>query len=141
MQLKRKQAAHWETTSRLFASLLNENLVFASPAPCPDDSHDVQGLRFHGKHGLPENMTIWVALSRDFNITNGLGGKQIYHPEDFAPHVLLSTEHTQAVEFEPGIILALCRPFLNVDESIDQGAWNQIVSELQNSAENQSMYY
>lgn len=143
--------AQFETTSRLIASLLNEQLVEATPCVCPGltksqyDNKSIHGLQLRGFNGRGRNdRSIWIALGNsDLCLDMNQLSQNCYHPKDFALPILAISSTLELEKHypmpKPDKIMEFCRPFLAVQD-IDDISWEKLVYELENSASNQCPY-
>jgi len=71
--LSSEELGKWQTSTRLLASLLNDNLIEGKQASSPSDEKQM-GYLLHGKHESwksPSSPAVWIGLSRAGKSTPG----------------------------------------------------------------------
>lgn len=139
--------ARWETSSRLITSLMNEQLL--AYEVMPNWCSNGKGLLLRSvdaNFNASNGPAAWISLCPGSLLSTSkfLAGTMLVHPEDVIPPILLVTRDQSGAqqlihETRPDVVLEYLRPLLNLSmaEDIDDQLFEQISTELRNSAENQ----
>lgn len=131
------EVAQYETTSRVVASLLNEELIRATARHSPVASGPRRGLLLQSYKASEAENQVWIALGEEDNFSRTADGIT-YHPADFRLPVLVRAPAASEFrrETKPERVAEALRPLLNVDQ-LQEAAWQSILAQLKNSSENQ----
>jgi hypothetical protein len=138
-----RQAAEFETISRLIAALLNEAYVNATFTSCSTPTVNAHGAFLH--NAVPDNGTVgqvWIAL----HSANTACSKDnhTFHPADFQMPVLVYN-HLGNARNPSGLAeeasLETVVELLCTAAAGEKAHWGQVLVELQNSAANQGTLF
>jgi hypothetical protein len=138
-----RQAAEFETISRLIAALLNEGYVNAELISCPTPTGNPNGAFLH--NAVPDNGTVgrvWIALLSAN--TACFKDNHTFHPADFQTPVLVYKRLGDARNpYGPAeeasletVVELLCTAAAD-----EKAYWGEVLVELQNSAANQGTLF
>ncbi|KAI5805935.1 IucC family-domain-containing protein [Geopyxis carbonaria] len=127
-ELTLTQQACFETTRRLLACLVNEELVQATV----QSFNNTQWLCIHDKPQKQHRLRLYVPLSGPVDIRN------LLDPEDLLPPVVIEeVNESNRIELDPGVIFKLVYPWFGDDKKIGEN----ITQELESSAELQEKWF